>query len=91
MVYYGMDWLCPGYSVVLHRQLKALHGQLTPEVTVKNVVPIVQPGDLHVVISDLTNMKMFVANARGRGESGPLNAYDRQFIELDMNELFALK
>ena len=91
MVYYGMDWLCPGYSVVLHRQLKALHGQLTPEVTVKNVVPIVQTGDLHVVISDLTNMKMFVANARGRGESGPLNAYDRQFIELDMNELFALK
>ena len=25
------------------------------------------------------------------GRERPLNAYDRQFIELDMNELFALK
>ena len=56
MVYYGMDWLCPGYSVVLHRQLKAYHGKLTPENTVKNVVPIVQTGDLHsqlVILEDI--------------------------------------
>ena len=89
MVYYGMDWLCPGYSVVLHRQLKAYHGKLTPENTVKNVVPIVQTGDLHVVISDLTNMNMFVANARGSSETGPLKAFDRQFVKLDMKEMFA--
>ena len=38
----GMDWLCPGYSVVLARQLKSLHGSLTPENTIRDVVPIVQ-------------------------------------------------
>lgn len=26
MVYHGMDWLCPNYSVVLHKQLESLHG-----------------------------------------------------------------
>jgi len=91
MVYYGMDWLCPGYSVVLHRQLKAYHGTLTPENTVKDVVPIVQTGDLHVVISDLTNMNMFVANARGEDETGPLKAFDRQFVKFDLKNLFAIK
>jgi hypothetical protein len=37
-----MDWLCPNFSVVLHRQLAAGWGALTPEWTVKHVVPIVQ-------------------------------------------------
>lgn len=90
MVYYGMDWLCPGYSVVLHRQLASLHGSLTPQNTIENVVPIVQTGDLHVVISDLTNMKMYVANAKGSKESGATKAYDRQFIEFDMLNVFAV-
>ena len=90
MVYYGMDWLCPGYSVVLHRQLKSLHGELSPASTIKDVVPIVQTGDLHVVISDLTNLKLYVANAKGSAESGPTKAYDRQFVGLDMKEVFAV-
>jgi hypothetical protein len=31
---------------------------------------------------------MFVANAKGSGESGPLNAYDRQFVQFDLASLF---
>ena len=31
MIYHGMDWECPGYSVALQDQLKSLHGSLTPE------------------------------------------------------------
>lgn len=31
---------------------------------------------------------MYVSNARGSNESGPLNAYDRQFVMLDMKSLF---
>ena len=88
MVYYGMDWLCPNFSVVLHRQLAKLRGSLDVASTVKEVVPIVQTGDLHIAVYDLTDNMMYVANARGRGETGPKMAYDRQFIGLNMTSLF---
>ena len=91
MVYYGMDWLCPGFSVILHDQLKSLHGQLTPENTISHVVPIVQTGNLHIAAYDLSDKIMYIANARGKGESGPEFAYDRQFVKFDMQQIFALK
>jgi hypothetical protein len=90
IVYHGMDWLCPGYSVVLQDQLKVTRGRLSPEVTVHEVLPIVQTGDLHIAIYDLSDMTMHVANARGSNETGPLNAYDREFTRLNMNTLFAV-
>jgi len=88
MVYYGMDWLCPNYSTVLHKQLAMLHGKLNVANTIRDVVPIVQTGDLHIAIYDLTHMMMYVANAKGAGESGPEMAYDRQFVQLNMTALF---
>ena len=88
MVYYGMDWLCPNFSIVLHRQLAMLHGSLNVANTVREVVPIVQTGDLHIAIYDLTRMMMYVANAKSDNESGPSMAYDRQFIQLNMTLLF---
>lgn len=51
----GMDWLCPGYSDVMARQLSSLHGNLTAANTISSVVPIVQTGDLHVAVYDLPN------------------------------------
>ena len=45
-----MDWLCPNYSEVLARQLKANYGNITPETTIRNITAIVQTGDLHVVL-----------------------------------------
>ena len=43
-------------------------------------------------IYDLTDDAMFVANVRGKGESGPKMAYgalyDRAFVRLDMAALF---
>lgn len=72
-----MDWLCPGYSQVLAKMLESFHGNLTARVTVSNIVPIVQTGDLHVAIYDHHNSTLYVANARADGESGPNMAYDR--------------
>ena len=88
MVYYGMDWLCPNFSIVLHKQLAMLHGSLDVARTIREVVPIVQTGDLHIAIYDLTNMMMYVANAKSKSEAGPEMAYDRQFIQLNMTNLF---
>ena len=62
---------------MLARQLSQYHGQLTPEVTIQNVVSIVQTGDLHVAVYDLTNDHVFIANAKADTESGPLSAYNR--------------
>lgn len=89
VVYWGMDWLCPGYSEVLSTQLKAYHGNITAENSIRYITAITQTGDLHVVLSDLTNQKMWVAFAAASNETGPLYAYDRQFIELDGVSLFA--
>ena len=73
----GMDWLCPGYSEVLARQLTTYHGNITAANTVHNIVPIVQTGDLHVAVYDLPKETLYVANARGENETGPAMAYNR--------------
>ncbi len=72
-----MDWLCPGYNVVLAKQLNAYHGNITAANTIQYVVPIVQTGDLHVAVYDLPNHVLYVANARADDETGPNMAYDR--------------
>ncbi len=89
IVYHGMDWLCPGYSIVLQNQLKKLRGKLSPEIIVSDVTAIVQTGDLHIAIYDLTDDAMYVSNARSNNETGADLAYDRQFIKFDMKALFA--
>jgi len=73
----GMDWLCPGYSSVLAKQLENYHGQLTPDVTIHDILPVVQSGDLHIAVYDLQNELMYVSNARADKETGPDMAYDR--------------
>lgn len=91
VVYYGMDWLCPGYSTVLHAQLQKVYGNITAENTIREVTSITQTGDLHIAIYDLTNMIVHVANARRDGASGPTMAYDRAFTRIDGKQLFAEK
>lgn len=75
-----MDWLCPGYSQALAKALTSLHGNLTARATISHVVPLVQTGDLHVAIYEHHNHTLYVANARGRTETGPDMAYDRYVI-----------
>ncbi|XP_065179783.1 protein dcd1A-like [Sycon ciliatum] len=90
-VYWGMDWLCPGYSQVLAERLQTFHGKLTSEVTIHQILPVVQTGDLHVAVYDLAKREVYVANARGGQETGPQYAYDRTFVRLDMETLFSEK
>jgi len=82
VVYWGVHQQC--YSALLQQQ----HGNITGPDTIKNIISLSKTGDLHAAIFDLTNMQMYVANARAPGESGPLNAYDRPFVFFDMNTIF---
>ena len=57
---------------------------LFPYTTLFRSVPIVQTGDLHTAIYDLTDSVLHVAVAAGSGFSGPPMAYDRTFLKVDM-------
>jgi len=89
VVYHGMDWLCPPYSEVLAKQLNTVYGNITAENVIRDIVPIVQTGDLHIALYDLTNEVLHTANARADSESGPLKAFDRTFVRIDMKPLWA--
>lgn len=88
-VYAGMDWNCPSVQYKLYQAITGQYGQITPELSIKNITSVVKTGDLHVGVYDLTDNVMYVANARGTDESGPANAYDRQFVKIDMNVEFS--
>ena len=45
-------------------------------------------GDLHIAIYDFAAMDMFVATAAAEWESGPMNAYQRQFVRIDLEAAF---
>ena len=76
---------------MLGEQLRSSHGKLSPALSIKNVTSIAQTGNLHIAVYDLSEMQMYVANARGKGETGADFAYDRTFLQLDMNALFSME
>lgn len=91
ITYWGMDWLCPNYNTVLAAQLAAGYGKLTPELTIQNITSIVQTGDTHIGIYDLTDSQLYVS-FMARPDSAVQNprfAYDRQFTRLNLTALFS--
>jgi len=91
VVYYGMDWLCPGYNSVLNRQLTSYYGQINAANTIAYILPIVQTGDLHAAVYDLDNNQMYISYARASGDTvGAQYAYDRTFYQLNMTSLFTV-
>lgn len=88
VVYWGMSWNVPKYDQPLHDQLKAHYGRINATAVIEEILPTVRTGNLQVAVYDLTAMKIWTANARAEGETGPLNAYERTFVELDMKAVF---
>ena len=43
----------------------------------------------HCYITIVQEMAMYVSNAKASYEAGPLNAYDRRFVKLDLKQLFS--
>jgi len=82
VIYWGIHQQC--YSACLQAQ----YGKITPQNTIQNIISMSNTGDLHAAIYDLTNMMMYVSNARASNETGPDNAYDRPFVQFNMTELF---
>jgi len=87
MVYYGMDWICPSYNYVLSQQLQKYYGSFSPEIGIRYVTSVEMSGDNHAAYYDLTAQKLFVAFAAPRASSGPLAAFDRQWVQYDVVSL----
>jgi len=90
VVYHGMDWLCPPYSIALYDQIMKNYGSLTPGYAIRQIMAIAQTGDLHVYVADLVTMNLWVAFAKREAASGPKMAYDRSYIKFDVKKLFAV-
>jgi len=87
IVYRGVNQDC------LSQQLQKYSAQhnVTAINTIRDVVSISKTGDLHIAVYDHNHMIMYVANARSTKETGPLPAYNRQFVQFNMNALFSQK
>ena len=84
-VYLAMDWICPYYQHIMARQLTAMAGRITPELSIRNITAVVRTGSLHVAVMDLTDNMLYVANARGNQDTaGEPDAFARQFLRLNM-------
>jgi len=90
VVYFGMDWLCPNYDIVLWLQLNKYYGNITAENAIRYVNAIVQTGNLHLYITDLVTQQLYTAHARRDGAQGPFYAYDRSFLQFDLPSTFAV-
>jgi len=88
MVYWGMDWECPGDNIVLSHQLELFKGQLTPEVAIKNLCSVEKSGSNHIAYYDLTNLILYLAFAGPEGTAEPSEGYARQFTKLNVTLLF---
>ena len=80
--------------VFVHQILQALQGNVTAENMARYLAPRAQTGGLHAVAMDFKQSTLYVANARypllGNGTrfDEQDSAFNRQFVRLDMNELF---
>jgi len=87
-VYWGMDWICPGDNIILSHQILQFHGQLTPEVAIKNLASVEESGSNHIAYYDLTNLVLYVAFASPAGAPGPAKGCARQFTKFNATLLF---
>lgn len=81
IVYWGVHLGC------WNNQLHTAHGKLNAT-TLLQMLGTVQTGNLQVVVYDLGNDMIYVSNAKGEGESGKGNAFDRQSLGLNTKALF---
>lgn len=92
VVYYGMDWDCPSYNSAMHEGIMRHYGSLTPENTIENILPIVQTGDVHAAVYDLTDQQLYVSFLATDNTTvpEPRMAYNRRFTRLNLTALFTL-
>ena len=90
-VYYGMDWLCPPFHERLHELLTNNHGLITAEMTVRQIIPSLNSGNLQIAVYDLSNDKVYFSYGMKDEKGHNVDAYFRPFIMLNLKDMFAHK
>lgn len=89
VVYYGMDWLCPPYTLRLAQMAEKFWGNITAENLIHQIVPMTTTGNLQVAVYDLTNNVTYISYARKDGVTiGAFDAYNRPYIRLNTAALW---
>jgi len=70
------------------RQLTKYHGNLTAAIAIRDVMPIVETGDLHVYVADLAADMFYFSVAARSTQAGPKNAYQRTYTRVDLQALW---
>jgi hypothetical protein len=92
VVYWGMDWVCPGDNLLLSQQINANYGKLTAAIGISQLTAVERSGTNHLAYYDLTNMLVYVSFGAPHSVNSTIpNAYARQFMSFDLNKLFAVK
>ncbi len=68
--------------------LQQYHGKINPQIAIQYIIPLLTSGNLQVTLYDLSDQMMYVSYSKKDGAPGPLKAFDRQFIQFDMQKLF---
>jgi hypothetical protein len=89
MVWWAMDWNCPTFDSVMGRLLSVHHGSLDGTTIVRKIFPVVNTGNLHVVVHDVHEGTLLLANARHTNvSSGELDAYKRTYSVIPLEMLW---
>ncbi len=80
----------PSSNACLPALMDEFHGQLTPEVVIRNVTALHRTGDMHIAVMDFAGRNLYVSNAavydEAAGSAQP--AYDRSFVQVSMDALW---
>lgn len=83
-VYWGMDWICPAYDIILSKQIQANWGNIDAEVAIRDICAVEQSGDNHIALYDLVDMQLYLSFAAPKTTPGTIPAYARQFVHFDV-------
>lgn len=79
----------PTHDPCLPALLQKYYGSINAENTIQNIAAEFETGNAQVAVYDFAKDLVYVANPRADGESGPLDAYARQYVRFDMKQIFA--
>lgn len=79
----------PTHSYCLGALLQKYHGQISVENAIQTMAAATT-GNVQAAVFDFSRNMVYVAYERQDGLPGPKFAYQRTFIQFDMNQLFAL-
>jgi hypothetical protein len=78
----------PSHNPCYGSLLQKYYGNLTPEITIRQIVALEQTGDMQIAVMDFASHQMYVANASPFVNGTCVPAYQRPFVRLDMKALF---